>query len=248
MTEKNSITKEDAGLIDRMFAAGAHYGFLRSRRHPSARPFLFGTKDKVEIINLEKTLDALKEAEEFVASLAASGKKVLFIGTKNEGRRIIKGGAKAIGMPYVDIRWIGGIFSNFSEIKRRIDWMKTLEDRRERGELQKYTKKERLLFDREIEDLERNFGGLRDMDTLPAAVFILDVRHEEIALKEARKSKIPVISLSSSDCDFRGIDYPLPANDSSVASITFFVDRLVEAYKAGKMSAKPAQKEAGSEK
>lgn len=229
-TGKNTANK---GQIDLMFKAGAHFAYSRSRRHPSAKPFIFGTKNRVEIFDLEKTQDALESAKEFIRQIASTGKQVLFVGGKSEAREIVKNTAQTLGMPYVAGRWIGGTFTNFSEIRKRIEKMETLNSQKEKGELSKYTKKERLLIDREISNLEHYFSGLVSMKELPKAIFVIDQKRENIAVDEAKKSGIPVVSLSGSDCDLTEVAYPIPGNDSSLSSITFFVNEIAAAFKDG---------------
>lgn len=221
-------------VIDALFAAGAHFGYRRFKRHPTAAPHIFGVKNGVEIFDLEKTKAALLDARVFVKALAASGKTVLFVGGKNEAREAVKSGALRIGLPYVAGRWVGGTLTNFGNIRSRIDKMLDLRAKREKGELAKYTKKERLLIDRDIARLEELFGGLVPLSALPAALFVIDPGKEHTAVAEARKTGIPVVALASSDCDFSVIDYVIPGNDAARASIAYFVDRMVEAYEAGK--------------
>jgi small subunit ribosomal protein S2 len=223
-------TKTDKNL-DELFKVGAHFGFGKSRRHPSTSPFIFGSKNRVDIFDLEKTDEALTKALEFVASLAAVKSPILFVGGKNEAQNIIKEEAEKIGLPYLASRWIGGTLTNFPEIRKRIDMMLDLLNQKEKGELGKYTKKERLLIDRKIEKLQKMFGGIKNMTALPKALFIIDPRFEETAQREAKTMKIPVIALCGSDNNINGIDYPIPANDSNIASIRYFVEKIVEAYK-----------------
>ncbi|MEK7568758.1 MAG: 30S ribosomal protein S2 [Patescibacteria group bacterium] len=232
-------TAENQGLITDMFAAGAHFGYSRSRRHPSAKPFIFGVKNKVEILDLEKTSVELEKAKDFVKSLAQGGKQILFVGTKNEAKRAVEAGAGAIDMPFVVERWVGGVLTNFPEIKKRIALLEDLRNKKEKGELAMYTKKERLLIDKDVERLERNFAGIVSMRTMPVAMFVIDPKKEAIAVKEAQYLKIPVIALASSDCNLKDVDYAIPGNDSSVASITFFVTQIVQAFKDGR-AAMPA--------
>ena len=227
----NTETTENKGIIEEMFKVGAHFGYSKSKRHPSMKSLIFGVKNTVEIIDLEKTDEYLARAKEFVASVAREGKQILFVGSKNEAREAVKNAALSVDMPYVTNRWIGGTITNFSEIKKRIARLEDLTSKKEKGELGMYTKKERLLIDREIEDLEKHFGGLLPMKQKPAAIFVVDSGAESIAVKEATGTGIPVISLSGSDCNIKGIDYPVPANDSSRSSITFFVDAITAAYK-----------------
>jgi len=225
-------TTENSGIIEDMFKVGAHFGYSKSKRHPSMKPLIFGIKNTVEIINLEKTDEYLARAKEFVASMAKEGRQVLFVGSKNEAREVVKHAALSIDMPYVTNRWIGGTITNFSEIKKRIARLEDLTSKKEKGELGMYTKKERLMIDREIEGLEKHFGGLLSMKQKPAAIFVVDSKAESIAVKEAISTGIPIISLSGSDCNIKSIDYPIPANDSSKSSITFFVNAIAAVYEA----------------
>ncbi len=220
--------------IQTLFEAGAHFGYPRARRHPSASPFLFGTKDRTDIFDLEETGRKLASAHAFVASVTASGKHVLFVAGKNEAIGIVKDAAERVGAPYVAGRWIGGTLTNFKNIRKRIERLQKLMSERESGELEKYTKKERLLIDREIDELLARFGGLVSMVDLPGALFIVDTRHEDTAVQEANQLRIPVIGLSSSDCDFSLVQYPIPANDTSVRSVTLVANDIADAYVEGK--------------
>ncbi len=219
--------------IDEMFSVGAHFGYNRSRRHPSVFPFIFGRKNNVEIFDLEKVAEKLEEAKVFVESVTKEGKQVLFVSGKPEAQSIIKSAAEKIDMPYVSGRWIGGTLTNFSEIRKRVEYYLKLISEKEKGDFAKYTKKERLDLDKEIIKLESRFDGITGMDKKPGAVFIIDADKEEIARNEANQNKIPVISLSSSDCDFSKIDYVIPANDSGVESIKYFVNEIVKACEEG---------------
>lgn len=236
--EEVKNTKNSDKIIEEMFNAGAHFGYSRSRRHPTASPYIFGVKNRVEIFDLSKTADLLKNALEFIASLAKDDRQILFVGGKNEARDLIKKAAVSIEMPYVAGRWIGGTFTNFPEIKKRIAKLEELTKQREKGELSKYTKKERLVIDRNIANLERFFSGLLLMKEMPKAIFVIDPKNEMIAVKEANKMGIPVIALAGSDCDIKDIDYPIAANDSSISSISFFVGEAVSAYRNNKISKK----------
>ena len=223
-------------IIEEMFKAGAHFGYSKSRRHPTASPYIFGVKNRVEIFDLAKTADLLKNALDFVSGLAKEDRQILFVGGKNEARDLIKNAAISIDMPYVAGRWIGGTFTNFPEIKKRISKLEELTKQREKGELSKYTKKERLVIDRNIANLERFFSGLLLMKEMPKAIFVIDPKNEAIAVTEAKKMGIPVIALAGSDCDIKDVDYPIAANDSSISSISFFVSEIVNAYKKNKGS------------
>ncbi|HEY4511793.1 MAG TPA: 30S ribosomal protein S2 [Candidatus Paceibacterota bacterium] len=228
--------KDNNPNIEAMFKAGAHYAFARSKRHPTTAPYIFGVKNRVEIFNLEETDILLNKALEFVKAIAATGKHILFVGGKSESQEAIRKGALTLGLPHVAGRWIGGTLTNFGEIRRRIEKFERLTVEREKGELTKYTKKERLLIDREIANLDRFFGGLVLMKEKPAALFVIDPRKEKIAVKEAEDCGIPVIALAGSDCNLKDVDFPIVANDASRASIEFFVQKIVAAYKAGKQA------------
>ncbi len=232
MTDKTQSVNDP--LIDALFSAGAHFGYRRSRRHPTAAPFIFGAKSGVEIFDLEKTKDSLEKAEAFVKNLGASGKVLLFVGGKSEAKEAVKAGAERLGMPAVFGRWIGGSLTNFANIRARIDKMLDLTSKREKGELAKYTKKERLLIDREVTKLGEMFGGLVPLKAIPGAMFVIDSGREHIAVTEARKEGVPVIAVASSDCDLSKVDYVVPGNDASRASIAYFVDRIVSAYESGR--------------
>ncbi len=217
-------------LIDSMFKAGAHFAFSKTRRHPTITPYIFGVKNKVEIFDLEKTSELLNKAKDFIISLAKENKTILFVGGKSEARNSIKNSALSINMPYVDGRWIGGTLTNFVQIRKRVEKLERLNSEKEKGELSKYTKKERLLIDREIANLERFFSGVVSMKELPKALFIVDPKKEKTAVKEARDMGIPVIALLGSDCNLKDVDYPIIGNDSSQMSINFFTQIISKTY------------------
>jgi len=247
MTDK-VLEKNKEDLIEEMFSVGAHYAYSRSKRHPSTRNFIFGIKNNLEIIDLEKTTEMLGEAEVFVANLAKESKKILFVGTKNEARGVVELMASSIGAPFVVNRWIGGTLTNFEEIKKRIKRLQELTEKKEKGELGIYTKKERLMIDREINDLEKTFGGLLPlMDSLPKALFVIDPKKEYIAVKEAQSLGIPVVALANSDCDISEIEYPILANDSSLLSIKFFITKIVDVYKKGSVKKQEEEKQVAKE-
>lgn len=220
--------------LDAMVAVGSHYGYSKTRRHPSTKPFIYATKDRSDLIDLTQTTTQLEKAKSFLAEVVRGGKQVLFVGVKPEAREAVREAALALRMPYVSERWIGGTITNFPEIKRRVEKLHELLDKKEKGEFSVYTKKERLLIERSIEKMDRNFGGLADMKSLPAAILLVDSRNEDTALKEAMYAHIPVVSLSNTDCDINAIDYPVVANDSSVASVKFFVEEFAKAIREAK--------------
>lgn len=220
--------------IQTLFEAGAHFGYTRSRRHPSATPYIFGSKERSDIFDLEKTSEMLDRAKKYAASLSAENKTLLFVGGKHEAAAIVRDGAERLNLPYVAGRWIGGTLTNFPEIKKRLERLEHLRGERDRGERDKYTKYERLRMDREIEELEERFGGISGMQHLPAALFVVDIRHEYKAVMEAQRMRIPIIGLGNTDCDLAAVTYPIPANDTSVKSIRLIVQEISDAYNAGK--------------
>ncbi|MFH0755124.1 MAG: 30S ribosomal protein S2 [bacterium] len=226
-----SLQTENNDVIDAMFKVGAHFGYQKSRRDSSTKPFIFGIKNKIEIIDLEKTKEQLEKAKEFISNLAKEGKQILFVGGKNEARNSVKTGAMSINMPFVNGRWIGGAITNFTEIKKRIAKFEDLQKQKEKGELSKYTKKERLLIDREIDKLDKMFSGIVIMRDIPKALFVIDSKKEFTVVAEAKKLGIPIIALANTDCNIKNIDFPIIANDASISSITFFVEEIVKAYK-----------------
>lgn len=220
-------------ITEEMFRVGVHYGYSKSRRHPSASPYIFTSKNGVDIINIEKTEELLNKALENVSKLATSGKTILFIGTKPEARQQVIETAIALNMPYVSERWVGGSLTNFPEIKKRIVKLLDLRDQKEKKELDKYTKKEKLLIDREMEDMTKNFQGLTGITRTPDAMFVVDPKKEHIAVTEAQKMNLPVIALMNTDCNMKKIDFPIIANDASISSITFFLSQIKNAYNKG---------------
>ncbi|HYC83031.1 MAG TPA: 30S ribosomal protein S2 [Candidatus Paceibacterota bacterium] len=233
--------QEKQGLIEQLFKIGAHFGFSRSRRHPSTSPFVFGYKNQTAVIDLEKTIDLLNVAESFVEKIAAEGKAVLFVGNKSEARKVVADIADKRNLPYVAERWIGGTFTNFKQIRDRITRLLELKKQDEAGVLaSRYTKKERGVIAKEVSDLERFFASLVPMEKLPGAIFVVDAKEEAIAVYEANKAGVPVIALCSSDCDIRTVQYPIIGNDANRESIKFFATRIAEAYDRGRMAASAA--------
>lgn len=225
MSENNMLAKE-------LFTVGAHFGYSRTRRHPSVTKYLFGTKNKVDIIDVEQTATLLEQAQEMLETFGKTGRTVLFVGTKPEARKAVQGAAESIGMPFVTTRWIGGFLTNYSEIKKRINRLLELRAAKESGELQKkYTKKELLLITREMEKMEDVFAGIAEMKGLPDALVIVDPKKEHIAIAEATRLDIPTIAIASTDCDITTVTHAIVANDSSRASIELLVKKLAQAYK-----------------
>jgi len=217
-------------LIDKLFAVGAHFGYSPSRRHPSVSRYIFGQKGGAELFDLEQTAALLEKALEFIKSMAAQRKVVLFVGGKAEARQALQRTAQMVNQPYSAGRWIGGSLTNWQEIKKRLARLQELGDMREKGELAKFTKMERLLIDREITDLENMFGGLRGMQKAPDALVVIDPKAESGAVAEAKQLNIPVVALLNSDCNQEGITYPIPGNDASREAIQFVLDEIGKTY------------------
>ncbi len=236
-TPTSGKTGPIADMVRDLFKLGAHFGYSRVRRHPSADKFIFGYKNQTAIIDLEKTIASLDKAKDFVRSLGAEGKDLLIVGNKNEARTSTKKIATAAGLPYSAERWIGGTLTNNKQIKTRIKRLEDIKADEASGEIMKYTKKERGLIAKEKKDLERFFGGIVGMAKMPGAMFAIDSAAETIAIAEAFKMNIPVITLSNSDCDIRGISYPILGNDGSTATISFITEEIVKAYQEGQKSA-----------
>lgn len=238
-TEIQSSTQEVASaqtLIERLFSVGAHFGFTRSRRHPTATPYIFGNKQGTDIIDLEKTVQLIEEAKRVMQELGKAGKTVLFVGTKEEVQGIVKAQAISISMPFVVHRWVGGMLTNFTEIRKRIQRLTDLTTQGEAGELErKYTKKERVIIGREHAKLTHNFSGIQHMDKLPHAMVVVDPRHDSIGVAEAHQLNIPVIGITSSDTNLRQLTYPIVVNDGVQKSITLVLEELTRAYTAGKV-------------
>tara|TARA_B100000745_G_scaffold175314_1_gene114772 strand:- start:1213 stop:1971 length:759 start_codon:yes stop_codon:yes gene_type:complete len=236
-TDTNNANKD---LIDRLFAAGAHFGFQKSRRHPTVKPYLLGNKQGTDIFDLEKTSSLIEKAKEVLEEAGKNGKTVMLVSTKEETSKLVKAVAEEMEVPYVTNRWIGGTLTNFGEIKKRVARLLELTSEGESGELErKYTKKERVVIGREIEKLNFNFGGIKDMDKLPNLMVVVDPRHDTIAVTEAKDMNIPVVGIMSSDNNTDMVKYPVIVNDALQASVSLVLDELKEAYIAGKAAYVP---------
>lgn len=195
------------------------------------KPYIYGEKDGVHIFDLVKTKAGLDAAAAFVKILVGQGKVILFVGTKRQAQEIVKREATRVGMPYLTQKWVGGMLTNFSQMQKRVLTLKDLKAKRTSGDLKKYTKKEQLLIDREIAQLEKFLGGVVDMDKLPDALFIVDTHREEVAVREANKVGIPVIGMVDTNGSAREIDYVIPINDDAVKSIELVVSAIAGAIK-----------------
>ena len=212
--------------IDDLKRVGMQYGYSKTRRHPSAKKFIEKTENGIDTIDLKHTLEQLAQAIDLLKGVQAAGKAILFVGVKPEIRPLVRQVALSINEPYVTERWIGGSLTNFPQMKKRIEKLHDLLKKKEKGELAVYTKKEQLLIERDIARLDKNFGGMSTMTNLPGAVVMIDSRHEDMAATEAYLMKIPVVSLSNTDCDISKISNVIIGNDGSMASVEFFLDTI----------------------
>lgn len=220
--------------MQEMLKKGVHFGHKKAKRYPKMDEFIYTTRSGINIIDLNKTVDYLKNALESAKKMSAEGKTILFIGTKKQAQRIIKKHALDCGMPFINNRWIGGTFTNFSVFKRNIKEYLNLKKKLESDELDKYTKKERIMFKRKMDCLEKMVGGLVSLDKLPNAIFIIDTKKDKIAVKEAVKINIPVFGICDTNSNPRNINWIIPANDDAVKSIDMIGGLMAEAIKEGK--------------
>ena len=218
-------------ILEALYERGAHIGYSRSRRHPSIVPYLYGMKNRTDLIDLTHTISQISEATLVLSAIKSSGKPIIVVGTKPESREVVRKLAGHIGIPVVTERWIGGTLTNWPEIKKRINKMKTLKDQRDTNTLVYKTKKEKLMIEREIEDLESKFGGIESLEGVPGAVIVVDPRSEHICVSECLVKGIPIIAIANSDCNITNITYPIVANDANMQTIHYIISALVEAVK-----------------
>ena len=218
-----------------LLKSGAHFGHATSRWNPKMKPYIFTTRNNIHILDLEKTKKCLLKAAKFASDTARNGGTILFVGTKRQSKDILKAAAVAAGMPHVNVRWLGGTFTNFKTIQKTIRKLERLESLKASGELtSRYTKKERLLIEREIEKLKKLFEGIQNMKKLPEAIFVSDAKHDDIAVKEAQKSKIKIIGVVDTNSNPEGIDFPIPSNDDATKAIELICGVIAEAVQEGK--------------
>ncbi len=220
--------------IKELLEAGAHFGHQTGRWHPRMKNYIFTKRNGIHIIDLEKTAAMLDKACEFVRQLVAEGGTILFVGTKKQAQESIVDEAQRCGMFYVDQRWLGGMLTNFTTIQARIDYLVRLEDQQSRGEFGNLSKKEVLKISEEIEKLNKQMGGFKEMTSLPSAIFIVDPVKENIALAEARRMGVPVVAIVDTNCNPDEIDHPIPANDDAIRAIKLVCTKMAEAVLEGK--------------
>lgn len=226
--------------VEDMLQAGMHFGHRSSKWHPKMQPYIFSARKGVHIIDLVKTREQLTEAMNFISDLTAAGKTVLFVGTKPQVKGLMKKVAEEMNMPYVSEHWLGGTMTNFAIIKKSIRKYKDLVEKRDAGKLSKYTKKEQLQFDRQIAKLELAVGGLVELNKLPDAIFIWDLKVEKTALAEAKKKQVPIIAVCDTNVNPEGIQYVIPANDDASKAIALVLNVAKDAVATGRAKAAKA--------
>jgi small subunit ribosomal protein S2 len=231
MEEERTETEEVS--IKSLLAAGAHFGHQTSRWNPRMKKYIFTARNGIHIIDLEQTAALLNKSYEFVRDLIAKGENIIFVGTKKQAKEAVEEEAKRCGMPYVNQRWLGGMLTNFNTIQSRIDYLVRLEDRKMRGEFEFLPKKEAMKLEKEIERLNRQTGGFKEMTKFPGAVFIIDPAKERIAVTEARRTGVPIVAIVDTNCNPDEIDHPIPANDDAVRTVKLICARMADAVIEG---------------
>ena len=221
-------------LMREMLEAGVHFGHQTRYWNPKMAEYIFGQRNKIHIVNLERTVEKYLEASQFVRQVAARGGNVLFVGTKRSARELIAAEAQRCGMPYVDSRWLGGMMTNFKTVKTSIKSLKDMEAQLAEGATEHMSKKEALMFAREMDKLNKSIGGIKDMNTLPDALFVIDVGYHKIAVAEARTLGIPVVGVVDTNHSPEGIDHVIPGNDDSSKAIALYARGMADAVLAGR--------------
>jgi len=212
-----------------MLEAGVHFGHQTRYWSPKMAPYIFGSRNKIHIINLETTLPLFQEAMNFLGSVTAAKGKVLFVGTKRQASKLVREHAERCGCPFVDHRWLGGMLTNFKTVKNSIARLIELDELNSSGAIDRLSKKEALILDRERSKLDRSLSGIRDMTGLPDCIFVIDVDHEKIAVAEAKKLKIPVVGIVDTNSSPEGIDYPIPGNDDAIRAVRLYLSHAADA-------------------
>lgn len=221
-------------LMREMLEAGVHFGHQTRYWNPKMAPYIFGHRNKIHIINLEQTVVKYHDAAKFLKQIAARGGNILFVGTKRAARELVAAEAARCGMPYVDSRWLGGMMTNFKTVKTSIKRLKEMEAQQADGVTERMSKKEALMFERELDKLHKGIGGIKDMNNLPDALFVVDVGYHKIAIAEARTLGIPVVAVVDTNHSPDGIDYVIPGNDDSAKAIALYASGMADAILAGR--------------
>lgn len=231
-----------------LLESGVHFGHRTNKWHPAMKPYIFTERNGIHIIDLQKTVKALEQSYGLIRDSVAEGGMVLFVGTKRQAQETIQSEATRAGMPYVTVRWLGGMLTNWRTIRQRVNELERIERMRDRGEFERITKKEALMLSRKIERLETQLGGIRLMTRLPDMLFVVDVRREETAIHEANLLKIPVIAMVDTNCDPGNVDYVIPSNDDAIRAIKLLVARMADAVIEGRAMRKELPEEAEHER
>ncbi len=239
-------TKASLPSVAQMLEAGMHFGHRTYKWHPKMKPYIFEARKGIHIIDLEKTSAQLEAALTFIARAVAEGKNVLFVGTKSQVKKQLQEAAQECGMPYICERWLGGTLTNFHIIRNSIRTYVDLLEKKESGKLEKYTKKERIQFDRQIAKLSLSVGGLVGLNRTPDIIFIWDIKHEETALAEAKKKRIPIVAVCDTNVNPTGIDFVIPANDDASKAITLILNILKDTINEARIHADEAKAEASA--
>jgi len=227
--------------IDDMARAGVNFGHRVSKLHPKMKPYIAGIKNTVHVLDLEKTAKEFEKALMFISKIVSEGKTIIFVGTKPQLKLLVSSAAQECGIPYVSERWLGGTFTNFDTIKKRVHYFKDLEKKKATGELEKYTKKERLNFDREIALLKVKFDGIKNMDKLPEAVFIFGLDKDITCAREAKRKGIKLIALCDTNINPDLADFPIPANDDAISSVKYILNKVKEVIENAKIKNQSAK-------
>jgi len=227
--EETTVTKEIDKTLEEMMEAGLHFGHKSSKTHPKMKPYITGVRNTIHILNLEKTKEKLDETLAALAEMVAAKKVILLVGTKVQIRGLVRAAAEETNSPYVTSRWIGGLFTNFEEVSKRIAYLKELETKRSNEEeWGKYTKWERHEMEEEIKKLERKFGGVKMLEKLPDAMFVFDLDENDLAVREAKQKGITVFAIADTNTDPSKVDYAIPANDDAVSAVKYIVEKVKE--------------------
>lgn len=224
--------------LDDMLKAGVHFGHKTAKRHPKMEPYIFAARDGVHIIDLQKTEEKLNAALSFVEELSKQGKMIMFVGTKKQVKKLVREAAEQARVPYVCERWLGGTFTNYQTISKRVSKLKQLEEEQAKDGFAKYTKKEKLLKEREIKKLKNLMEGIKNMGRIPEAIFIVDIKNEKNALAEAKKKGVKVIAITDTNVNPELVDYPIPANDDAIGSVQLILKALADTISDHAPSAK----------
>lgn len=220
--------------IREMFKSGMHFGHQKARKNPKMDEYVFLTKNGINIINLQKTIEKLGEAQTFIEKIVSEGQPILLVGTKKQAKNLVLSLAKRVGMPYVVDRWLGGTFTNFEVIAKRTKFLRDGQEKLKRGEFSQYTKFEQMKIEEELENLESKMGGIKNMTKLPGAIFLTGIIEDNLALKEAKIKKIPIIALVDTNVDPGDVDYKIPANEDAVSSLQLILAYIGQAILKGK--------------